>query len=159
RHDFGHFSIPLASLKRSSRLARLARNEDHPSEESIMRHGRAVIVVLGAAVVAAFALSAQKSYTQSGYGPNDAPNPYRFDYGWAKLPHDRKWGAAVGVAVDRDGKSVWTFDRCETADDCSKSTLDPIMKFDSTGKMVKSFGGGMINYPHGLHIDPDNNVW
>jgi DNA-binding beta-propeller fold protein YncE len=33
------------------------------------------------------------------------------------------------------------------------------MKFDSTGKMVKSFGGGMINYSHGLHIDPDNNVW
>ncbi len=51
------------------------------------------------------------------------------------------------------------FDRCETADDCSKSKLDPIMKFYSTGKMVKSFGGGMINYPHGLHIDPDNNVW
>jgi DNA-binding beta-propeller fold protein YncE len=33
------------------------------------------------------------------------------------------------------------------------------MKFDASGKMVKSFGGGMFNYPHGLHIDPDNNVW
>ena len=109
-----------------------------------MRHGRAVTVALGVAVVAAFALSAEKSYTQSGYGPNDAPNPYRFDYGWAKLPEGRKWGAAVGVATDRDGKSIWVFDRCETATDCSKSKVDPIMKFDSTGKMVKSFGGGMF---------------
>src|SRR5262244_3218046 len=124
-----------------------------------MWNGRAVTVALGVAVVTAFALSAQKSYAQQIYGPNDAPNPYKFDYGWAKLPDGRKWGAAVGVAMDRDGKSVWTFDRCATADDCSKSKLDPIMKFDSTGKMVKSFGGGMFNYPHGLHIDPDNNIW
>ena len=28
-----------------------------------------------------------------------------------------------------------------------------------TGKLVKSFGGGMINYPHGLHVDKDNNIW
>src|SRR5260370_22986479 len=124
---------------------------------------------LGAAVVAAVALwagegNAQAPNTQAanapaGYGPNDATNPYKLDYGWAKLPDGRKWGAAVGVAMDRDGKSVWVFDRCETATDCSKSKVDPIMKFDSTGKMVKSFGGGMFNYPHGLHIDPDNNVW
>ena len=124
-----------------------------------MWHGRAVTIALGVAIAAAFALSAEKSYAQTGYGPNDAPNPYKFDYGWAKLPDGRKWGAAVGVAMDRDGKSVWVFDRCETATDCSKSKVDPIMKFDSTGKMVKSFGGGMFNYPHGLHIDPDNNVW
>ena len=110
-----------------------------------MRHARAVTVALGVAVVAAFALSAQKGYAQSGYGPNDAPNPYRFDYGWAKLPKGRTWGAAVGVAIDRDGKSVWAFDRCETATDCSKSTVDPIMKFDSTGKMVKSFGALVIS--------------
>jgi len=148
----GHDSGEVARHK-------VRNSEDTASEESIMRHGRAVTVALGVAVVAAFALSTQQGYTQSGYGPNDAPNPYRFDYGWAKLPDGRKWGAAVGVATDRDGKSVWAFDRCETATDCSKSKLDPIMKFDSTGKMVKSFGGGMINYSHGLHIDPDNNVW
>jgi DNA-binding beta-propeller fold protein YncE len=125
-----------------------------------MWHVRALAGVLGVAVVAAFALAPESSYSQTQpYGANDAPNPYRFDYGWAKLPDRRKWGAAVSVAIDRDGKSVWVFDRCESATDCSKSKLDPIMKFDATGKMVKSFGGGMINYPHGLHIDPDNNVW
>jgi streptogramin lyase len=124
-----------------------------------MWHGRVTAYALGAAVIAVVALSAQESFTQTAYGPNDAPNPYKFDYGWAKLPKGRTWGAAVGVAIDRDGKSVWVFDRCETATDCSKSMIDPIMKFDETGKFVKSFGGGMFNYPHGLHIDPDNNVW
>jgi DNA-binding beta-propeller fold protein YncE len=125
-----------------------------------MWHGRAMACALGVAIAAAFALAPERGSAQTQtYGANDAPNPYRFDYGWAKLPDGRKWGAAVGVAIDRDGKSVWVFDRCESATDCSKSKLDPIMKFDATGKMVKSFGGGMINYPHGLHIDPDNNVW
>jgi streptogramin lyase len=132
---------------------------DRTREDSIMWHGKVTAYALGAAVIAAFALSAQESFTQTTYGANDAPNPYKFDYGWAKLPKGRTWGAAVGVAIDRDGRSVWVFDRCETATDCSKSMIDPIMKFDSTGKFVKSFGGGMINYPHGLHIDPDNNVW
>jgi hypothetical protein len=33
------------------------------------------------------------------------------------------------------------------------------MKFDETGKLVKSMGGGMINYSHGLHVDKDNNIW
>jgi DNA-binding beta-propeller fold protein YncE len=125
-----------------------------------MWHGRALACALGVAIAAAFALAPERSFAQTQpYGANDAPNPYKFDYGWAKLPNGRKWGAAVGVAIDRDGKSVWVFDRCESATDCSKSALDPIMKFDATGKMVKSFGGGLFNYPHGLHIDPDNNVW
>jgi DNA-binding beta-propeller fold protein YncE len=124
-----------------------------------MWNKRAMTCALGVAIIAAFALSAEKSYPQSGYGPNDAPNPYKFDYGWAKLPDGRKWGAVVSVDMDRDGKSVWAFDRCETATDCSKSKLDPIMKFDSTGKLVKSFGGGMINYSHGLYVDADNNIW
>jgi DNA-binding beta-propeller fold protein YncE len=54
---------------------------------------------------------------------------------------------------------VWVFDRCGTADDCSTSTLDPIMKFDTAGAQVKSFGGGRFNHPHGLHVDADGNIW
>src|SRR5204863_7677430 len=90
---------------------------------------------------------------------NDPSNLQKFTDGCAKLPDRRKFGAVVGDDMDRDGKSVWAFDRCESATDCSKSTLDPIMKFDATGKMVKSFGGGMINYSHALHVDKDNNIW
>jgi sugar lactone lactonase YvrE len=123
-------------------------------------HKTALKYALGVAIVAAFALSANRGSTQvQPYGPNNAPNLYKFTYGWAQLPDRRKFGAVVGVDIDRDGKSVWAYDRCESATDCSKSTLDPIMKFDDTGKVVKSFGGGMINYSHGLHVDKDNNIW
>jgi DNA-binding beta-propeller fold protein YncE len=121
-----------------------------------MWHARSMSYALAVAVAAA--MSADCGYAQD-YGPNDAPNLYKFTYGWAKLPDKRKWGAAVGVDIDRDGKSVWVFDRCEDARTCSKSKLDPIMKFDETGKLVKSFGGGMINFSHGLHVDKDNNIW
>jgi sugar lactone lactonase YvrE len=115
--------------------------------------------VFCAAVIAGVALPAMSASAQQPYGPNDAPNLYKFNYGWAQLPDRRKFGAVVGVDIDRDGKSVWAFDRCESATDCSKSNLDPIMKLDASGKLVKSFGGGMINYSHGLHVDKDNNIW
>ena len=127
-----------------------------------MKHvtGQHAIVkyAIGAAVAAAFALPAATGHAQA-VDPNSAPQSFRLDDGWAKLPEGRKWGAAVGVDIDRDGKSVWVFDRCATTDDCSASSLAPIQKFDSTGKLVKSFGAGMFNYPHGLYIDRDDNVW
>jgi DNA-binding beta-propeller fold protein YncE len=123
-----------------------------------MRHTRAMRYALGIAMVAAIAMQGEGGFAQ-GADPNGAPNPYRVEEGWAKLPQGRKWGAAVGVDIDRDGKSVWVFDRCATADDCSGSNLAPIQKFDASGKLVASFGAGMFNYPHGLFVDRDDNVW
>src|SRR6476659_8946183 len=98
---------------------------------------------LGAAIIAEMALSQTVSFGQNA-DPNSAPNLYREDTGWAKLMNGRKWGAVSAVDIDRDGKSVWVFDRCETADDCSAhANLDPIQKFDASGKLVFSFGKGM----------------
>src|SRR5215468_7654120 len=98
-----------------------------------MRHVMKINFLLGAAAIALTAMTASPGYSQSA-DPNAAPNPYREDTGWAKLQNGRKWGAAVGVDIDKDGKSVWVFDRCATADDCSASSLAPIQKFDATGK-------------------------
>lgn len=114
---------------------------------------------LGVIIVVALVTPEDRGIAQGGADPNAAPNPYRVDEGWAKLPEGRKWGAAVGVDIDRDGRSVWVFDRCATADDCSGSTLAPIQKFDASGRLVASFGAGMFNYPHGLFVDRDGNVW
>ena len=124
-----------------------------------MFQARGMKYALGIAFVAAIAAMGEGTAAQTSADPNAAPNPYRVDEGWAKLPPGRKWGAAVGVDIARDGKSVWVFDRCATADDCSASSLPPIQKFDASGKIVMSFGAGMFNYPHGLFIDGDNNVW
>ena len=42
---------------------------------------------------------------------------------------------------------------------CGQSTLDPILKFDPSGKLIKSFGAGLLLFPHGLHVDRAGNVW
>ncbi len=89
---------------------------------------------------------------------NDRPNPYRTINGWAKLPEGRTWGSTSAVAIDRDGVSVWVGERC-AQNSCVGSSLDPVLKFDSTGALVKSFGAGMINWPHGIFVDHDNNIW
>jgi DNA-binding beta-propeller fold protein YncE len=124
-----------------------------------MRLATHVKRALGIAIVAAIAMSGERGNGQEGPDPNALPNPYRMEEGWAKLPEGRKWGAAIGVDIDRDGKSVWVFDRCATADDCSGSSLAPIQKFDTSGRLLASFGAGLFNYPHGFFIDRDANVW
>src|SRR5262249_24073406 len=85
------------------------------------------------------------------------PNPYHMTDGWAKLPEGRKMGATGAVSVDRAG-SVWVFERCGD-NSCAGSKLAPILKFDSTGKLLSSFGAGMFVYPNGLYVDREGNVW
>src|SRR6476620_3157174 len=105
-----------------------------------MLKARQAKCTLGVAIIAVMALSQSSVFGQSA-DPNSAPNLYREDTGWAKLMNGRKWGAVSAVDIDRDGNSLWVFDRCETADDCSAhANLDPIQKFDASGKLVFSFG-------------------
>ncbi len=89
---------------------------------------------------------------------NDAPNPYRTIEGWAKLPDGRTWGSTSAVDIDPDGVSIWVAERCG-ANSCAGSDLDPIMKFDSTGRLVVSFGKGLLLSPHGIFVDRQGNVW
>jgi streptogramin lyase len=102
---------------------------------------------------------ARAAGAQSPAAPtNDHPNPYQSVLGWAKLPDGRAWGSTSAVEVDRDGRSIWVAERC-AANSCGGSQLDPILKFDSTGTLVKSFGAGMLISPHGIFVDRDGNVW
>jgi DNA-binding beta-propeller fold protein YncE len=98
---------------------------------------------------------------QAPPGPtNDAPNPYRTVENWAQLPAGRSWGSLSAVDIDKDGKSVWVADRCGGNSACLTSpTIDPIFKFDENGKLVKSFGAGLLVSPHGIHVDRDGNIW
>ncbi|MDQ3418304.1 MAG: peptidyl-alpha-hydroxyglycine alpha-amidating lyase family protein [Acidobacteriota bacterium] len=86
------------------------------------------------------------------------PNPYRTIEGWARMPEGRPWGATSAVDIDKDGKSVWVAERCG-ANTCLGSDLPIVLKFDPAGKLVASFGGGMMIFPHGIHVDRDGNVW
>src|SRR5262245_51709565 len=73
-------------------------------------------------------------------------DPYQEVAGWAKAPEGRPWGAMASVAVDRDD-NIWVLERCG-ANSCIGSGLGPVLKFDSSGKLLTSFGAGVFAFPH-----------
>ena len=89
--------------------------------------------------------------------PNSQPNPYRTIENWFKMPEGRTWGSAGGIGIDSHG-NIWVAERCG-ANSCAGSNLAPILEFDQSGKLLKSFGAGMFVFPHGLYVDKHNNVW
>ena len=108
-----------------------------------------VRLTLAVAIVAVIGMSGREAFAQS--------NPYRLVENWAKLPQGRAFGSVIGVDVDRNG-NVWAFDRCG-GDTCAGSKLAPILQFDPSGKLLKSVGSGMFEFPHGFHLDKDGNLW
>ena len=70
---------------------------------------------------------------------NTGANPYRVIRDWAKLTlEDRPWGGSNGVAIDRDGKTVWATDRCVASPvpGCLGSKANPVHHFDADGKEI-----------------------
>ena len=124
-----------------------------------MRYARPMQVVLLIPALAA-ALAAQSATKPT----NDAPNPYNTVSDYFKLPAGRTWGSTSAVEIDKDGKSIWVAERCG-ANSCldrasgKMSDAPTVLKFDSTGKLVTSFGAGMMIFPHGIYVDRDGNVW
>jgi sugar lactone lactonase YvrE len=132
------------------------------------RTGAALALV----VAIAFAIVATEALTQAVAPTNSAPNPYRTIEGWAKMPEGRIWGSTAAVDIDPDGSSIWVAERCAAQGfipasqmregqvfNCDGSGLDPILKFDASGRLVKAFGAGMFVFPHGLHVDHEGNIW
>jgi DNA-binding beta-propeller fold protein YncE len=126
-------------------------------------------VTFGLAVLALVALSAGAVYSEAVAPTNSLPNPY-VGAPFGKLPEGRAWGSTAGIAVDPDGKSIWVAERCGAFAPpaqlkpgvpfaCDGSNLDPVLKFDETGKLIKSFGAGLLLFPHGLSVDHEGNVW
>ena len=130
-------------------------------------------VGVGAAVLSAWTLSAQAPATGRGAAmttapdaivANSYPNPFTTVPDYFKMPAGRKWGSTAAIDIDKDGKTVWILDRCG-ANSCydsasgKMSDLDPVLHFDETGKLIKSFGAGLIVFPHGIAVDPEGNVW
>ncbi len=118
-----------------------------------------------AAVVLAFGvLGSRGAYAQSDAPTNDAPNPYRTIQGWVQLPEGRHWGSTSAVDIDRDGKSIWVAERCGANSCLDRATgvmsdLAPVLKLDASGKVLTSFGAGMMIFPHGIYVDKDDNIW
>jgi hypothetical protein len=116
------------------------------------------ITLLSGIIAAAITWPEAELLAQAPADPNGAPNPYRLDADWLKMPDGRKMGQVTGVDIGPDGKSVWVFERCG-ARDCVNSTLNPVDRFDASGNFVLGFGQGLFNHPHGFYVDREGNVW
>jgi len=86
-------------------------------------------------------------------------NPYVADMNWYQMPAGRFLGGVSGIDTDRDGASIWIAERCGGINACDGQQVDMIMKIGEDGKIKKMFGKNLINYPHGLFVDRDNNIW
>ena len=118
-------------------------------------------IALAAAAVVWIAVEGE-AQTQDVAPVNSGANPYRVIRDWGQLTLEKRpWGGSNGVAIDRDGRSVWATDRCSpgVAPGCLGSKANPVHLFDASGKEVRSFGGGMFVWPHSVHVDRDGNVW
>ena len=116
------------------------------------------------AILTMLALTPVIAGAQSDQPTNDAPNPYNTVSNYFKLPEGRTWGSTSAVDIDKDGKSIWVAERCGTNSCLDRATgkmsdLPTVLKFDASGKLVKSFGAGLLIFPHGIYADKDGNVW
>jgi streptogramin lyase len=127
---------------------------------SLDKIGLRLAAVTAVVVAAVAGLGLGMQAPPQGKPTDDFPNPYRTVESHFRLPAGRTWGAISAIEVDKDGQSIWIAERCGANSGCAANpTVDPILLFDVSGKLVKSFGAGMVLSPHGIHVDRDGNVW
>jgi hypothetical protein len=95
---------------------------------------------------------------------NDLPNPFHPGVSWGQLPEGRKWGSTASISIDPAGK-LWVVDRCGNSGaggtTCGgpSANINPVFQFDTSGKLLKTFGAGMFVSPHKLSVDSAGNLW
>ena len=126
-----------------------------------MRPGDGVNGMLRTTIVSFLALCVWIPASEAHAQSNPVIHPYQGRDDWARLPDGRIWGAPTGVEMDPDQESVWILERCGdySGPGCAESDLPAILKFDSSGTLVQSFGAGMFIFPHGLAVDHEGNVY
>jgi len=114
--------------------------------------GRAVVGIVAAASLTAVV------FGQSADSPrNDLPQPYKTTRDWGQLPAGVKWAAVTAVEASPDG-TIYVVHRC-FANSCAGRSEAPILKYDPSGKLLKTWGEGMFIFPHGATLDRDGNLW
>jgi peptidylamidoglycolate lyase len=97
----------------------------------------------------------------SGSQPT-AHDSYQVVHGWPQLPPSFVLGQVSGVGVDSHSH-VFVFHRAENSWAADKSRLissPTVLCFDgATGQLQLSWGANRFVAPHGLRVDPHDNVW
>ena len=90
---------------------------------------------------------------------DDYPNPYGAGQPmWGDLPGDRVWGAISAIYPSADG-NMWTAERCGTNFCGDQPDVDMIVLFSPEGEALRTFGAGLIAWPHGMFVDHEGNLW
>lgn len=140
-----------------------------------IRIGRAVfglavclsVLTLRHAVSAPGDTAAPSKTVSSGQSAARRAPVFEVDPYWPKLPADWILGVAAGVAADSHD-NVWIIHRPATVTEqapCCKPA-PPVMEFDSSGRLLQSWGGTGQGYEwplekdeHGIFVDYKDNVW
>jgi hypothetical protein len=85
----------------------------------------------------------------SGHTPGDADaGPYRLVDGWGQLPSSLRFGEVPGMTIDAAGR-VFALTRAEP----------PVIEFDASGRVLKTWGEKMFVWPHGIRVDRNGFLW
>jgi DNA-binding beta-propeller fold protein YncE len=115
---------------------------------------------MSARILAAFAIVSSSTWAQAEESPVNAPlGNYETIAEWAQLPNGERLGASAAIEIDTDGKSVWVAERCGQNTCADTPDRNMVFKFDPGGKMVKSWGAGLLVTPHGMFVAQDGSVW
>jgi len=85
----------------------------------------------------------------SGHTPAETDaGAYRLVPNWGTLPAGLQFGEVPGMTIDDAGR-VFAFTRAEP----------PVIEFDPSGKVLKTWGEKMFVWPHGIRVDRDGFLW
>jgi N-acyl-D-amino-acid deacylase len=85
----------------------------------------------------------------SGHTPADTDaGAYRLVPDWGQLPAGQQFGEVPGMTIDAGGK-IFAFHRNEP----------PVVEFDASGHVLKTWGAKMFVWPHGIRIDRNGFLW
>ena len=94
---------------------------------------------------------------------NDLPNPYARVHPWGELPDPYVPGAYderasfIGIDEGPDG-NIYLLSRC-LQNSCTGRSEPALLKLDPSGRLLLSWGSGLFDFPHGLDVDREGNVW
>jgi hypothetical protein len=95
--------------------------------------------------------------------PSRAPE-FRVDPTWPTIPNGWVLGEVTSISVDRND-DVWVLHVPQSIpEDKRANAAPPVLKFDSAGKLLTSWGGprasaDWLGREHGIFVDADDFVW
>ena len=122
---------------------------------AVLTRASAILALLAMVMTGCGSGGDTETFSQASMAPADSYMTHR---NWGILPDGRAWGRVSGIYIDPNGRDIWVHERCG-GDDCIDSKDPPVMRFDTEGSLLTSFGADMFVRPHGLYVDGEGNVW